>query len=291
MTHGDGVGYQDGPNTHKYRTANHITSWTVIPLHDPVTAIKHWYHVPTVVVEEIERSALERTTHMAADPLAVTDDDWDPRVQGEPGMGVLSNNQRRLPDDPEPTRRRGCSVLPYLVVALVIILSGLAAPRDDAAPRSAAVIPSTGTSGVLMTASATPSGTGQRQTGASDRWAPPFPAADAPTPTGELSAIYNASATWCAPTKTQCQSWGGNSKLGAVFGFRWGDEPYLVRVWHGQDYVDVTVVSFCQCRGTHNAIDLSPSAFEELAPLSRGRIDVLVEVSVGPAVTLPPTDR
>jgi hypothetical protein len=103
------------------------------------------------------------------------------------------------------------------------------------------------------------------------------------------AAIYNASATWCAPTPTQCQSWGGDAKLGAVFGFRFGDEPYLARVWHGQDYVDVLILSHCACRGTHNAIDLSPSAFRVLAPLSRGRIDVLVEVPVGPGVTLPPT--
>jgi len=54
------VAMQDGPNTHKYQTATHVTSWTVIPLHDPVTAVKHWYHVPTVLVEEIERSAVER---------------------------------------------------------------------------------------------------------------------------------------------------------------------------------------------------------------------------------------
>jgi hypothetical protein len=115
-----------------------------------------------------------------------------------PGWQLDPDPLNEIPDDPEPTRRRGCSysVLPYLVVALLIVVSGLAAPR------SAAVIPSTGTSGVLMTASATPSGTGQRQTGASDRWAPPFPAADAPTPTGELSAIYNASATWCGTART-----------------------------------------------------------------------------------------
>jgi hypothetical protein len=114
------------------------------------------------------------------------------------------------------------------------------------------------------------------------------------------AAIYNASATWCAPTKTQCQSWGPPAKLGAVFGFRWGDEPYLARVWHGQDWVDVLIVSFCQCGGTHNAIDLSPSAFADLvepgrepddySSLSLGRIDVLVEVPVqGARVTAPPT--
>jgi hypothetical protein len=115
----------------------------------------------------------------------------------------------------------------------------------------------------------------------------------APQPTGEIgTALYSASATWCAPTPTQCQSWGGDAQLGAVFGFRWGDEPYRVRVWRGDRSVDVLVVSHCACGGTHNAIDLSPAAFRVLAPLSRGRVDVAVEDLRGmPGVTLPPTDR
>jgi hypothetical protein len=101
------------------------------------------------------------------------------------------------------------------------------------------------------------------------------------------TALYTASATWCAPTPTQCQGWGGNARLGAVNSFRFGDEPYPVRVWRGDIYVDVTVVSFCGCRGTLHAIDLSPAAFEVLAPLSAGRIDVSVEV----LVDLPPDPR
>jgi hypothetical protein len=122
----------------------------------------------------------------------------------------------------------------------------------------------------------------------------PQPRSEAPipSPSGDIgTALYSASATWCAPTPTQCQSWGGDAKLGAVFGFRFGDEPYRVRVSRGDRSVDVLVVSHCACGGTHNAIDLSPAAFRVLAPLSRGRVEVAVEDLRGmPGVTLPPTD-
>jgi len=94
---------------------------------------------------------------------------------------------------------------------------------------------------------------------------------------GAASSIYTASATWCAPTKTQCQSWGGNAKVAAVNGFRFGDDPYWVRVARGSRHVDVLVNSFCACSGRHDRIDLSPAAFRVLSPLSRGRIDVTVE--------------
>jgi hypothetical protein len=102
------------------------------------------------------------------------------------------------------------------------------------------------------------------------------------------TALYSASATWCAPTPTQCQNWGGNARLAAVNSFRFGDEPYPVRVWRGDIYVDVTVVSFCGCHGELGYIDLSPAAFRILEPnLDVGRIDVAVEV----LVDLPPDPR
>lgn len=109
--------------------------------------------------------------------------------------------------------------------------------------------------------------------------APPIASLPASSPTGEIgTALYSASATWCAPTPTQCGGWGGNARLGAVFTFRFGDEPWWARVWRGERFVDVLVVSHCACRGTDAAIDLSPAAFAALAPLSRGRIAVAVEV-------------
>lgn len=36
-------------------------------------------------------------------------------------QGIAVDPLNAVPDDPEPTRRRGCSVLPYLVVALVVM--------------------------------------------------------------------------------------------------------------------------------------------------------------------------
>ena len=92
------------------------------------------------------------------------------------------------------------------------------------------------------------------------------------------TAVFQASATWCAPTPTICKRWGGDAKLAALPGF--SGKSYTVRVIYGERSVLVSVVSTCGC-----GIDLSPAAFRELAPLSRGRIPVLVE---GP-ITLPPT--
>lgn len=91
------------------------------------------------------------------------------------------------------------------------------------------------------------------------------------------AALWSATATWCKPTSTQCQGWGGDARLAAVYGFRYGDEPYWVRVWRGDAHVDVRVVSHCGCDGSYSAIDLSAAAFAVLAPLSRGRIAVAIE--------------
>lgn len=123
--------------------------------------------------------------------------------------------------------------------------------------------------------------------------------------------MYNASMTWCAPRGDQCTNWGGDARLAAVNSFRFGHAPYWVRIWRGQEHADALVVSHCACGGTLHAIDVSPAVFRQLAPLSRGRIDVLVEVldwpygddppphpddermraeDSGVRVTLPPTD-
>lgn len=103
------------------------------------------------------------------------------------------------------------------------------------------------------------------------------------------------SATYCAPTPRYCGGWGGNAHLGAVESFRYGDRPYNVEVCLLEDLnqcTTVKVVSYCDCGKT--LIDLSPSAFDDLAPLWRGRIKVSVErvgsAPSGPTPTLPPTD-
>jgi hypothetical protein len=101
----------------------------------------------------------------------------------------------------------------------------------------------------------------------------PVPSPSA-APTGEVGPVtppvaLAGWATWCAPTATQCQAWGGEAKLGAVPTFRFGDEPYDVVVVHRGREVAVTVVSFCACRDRHGiptVIDLSPAAIAELTP-------------------------
>jgi hypothetical protein len=95
-------------------------------------------------------------------------------------------------------------------------------------------------------------------------------------------------ATYCAPTPTHCQGWGGDAHLGAVPGY--GGRPYLVTVRHGKASTIVRVVSSCACglrHGIPTVIDLSPAAFRELAPLSRGVIRVTVSRG---GIRLPNTD-
>lgn len=102
-----------------------------------------------------------------------------------------------------------------------------------------------------------------------------------PEPAAIGSAVFQASATWCAPTPTKCRRWGGTARLAALPTY--AGIPYVVRVAYRDRSVDVIVVSWCSGCG----IDLSPYAFSRLAPLARGRIDVEVE---GPIAPLPATD-
>lgn len=128
----------------------------------------------------------------------------------------------------------------------------------------------------------------------------PSPGPAAPAPTGAIgdplvSSSASGWATYCAPTPDYCQTWGDGALLGAVPSFAWGDEPYPVVVCleGGARCVTVTVVSYCACGdrdGIPTVIDLSPAAFEALAPLARGVIPVRVDRADGPELTLPPTD-
>jgi hypothetical protein len=104
----------------------------------------------------------------------------------------------------------------------------------------------------------------------------------------DTATVQTGTATWCAPTPKYCQSWGGDAMKGAVQSFRYGDTPYRVKVCLASDSdrcTQVTVVSYCACGNT--LIDLSPTAFRQLAPLSRGRIRVTM--TTGGRVVLPPT--
>jgi hypothetical protein len=184
--------------------------------------------------------------------------------------------------DPEPPRRFGCSVFALVLLVLVAGVPTSSEARTLLPPQAESGLRGVPASQTGNGPSAVPMVRGAAASQSGVRMAE----VGTPNPTGAASSIYSASATWCAPTPTQCQGWGGNARLAAVNSFRYGDEPYWVRLWRGDIYVDVTVVSFCACRGTLHAIDLSPSAFKVLAPLSRGRIDVAVEV----LVDLPPDE-
>lgn len=147
----------------------------------------------------------------------------------------------------------------------------------------------------LLTAASSPAaGASRPAADPSVRWltAPVGVSGDTVQPLASKSRGW---ATYCAPTPTRCQSWGGDARLGAVPSFRWGDKPYQVTVRHGDRTTTVTVVSYCGCgdrHGTPTVIDLSPRAFRDLAPLSRGVIDVTLTTGgrPEPRITLPPTD-
>jgi hypothetical protein len=147
-----------------------------------------------------------------------------------------------------------------------------------ATPRSAAVIPSPDRAWTVGESDQPRSGAplmaaSPAVTGSAD----PAPSATpVPSPTGAVSSLVQAEATWCKPTPKYCQGWGGKATVGAVYGFTWGDEPYWVRVEYRGKKSDVLIVSHCACNNSHGYIDLSPYAFEKLAPLWRGRIDVTV---------------
>ena len=79
------------------------------------------------------------------------------------------------------------------------------------------------------------------------------------------------------------QDIGPVSYYAAVYGWRWADEPYRLRVCR-RDQADrcvvVVVVDWCSCsrqRPGRRAIDLSPAAFQRLAPLGRGVIPITVQ--------------
>jgi hypothetical protein len=207
-------------------------------------------------------------------------------------------------DEPPPEPRRlGCSVLTLAIIAsavllaaIVTLLAGTWRPVGSiAAPRNAPDLPAqsgaprtwVGGSGVALRDQALPRPAVLSRINGSAAVSP-VALASTPAPSGAVgTARYSASATWCAPTKSQCTRWGGNAKLAAVHSFRFGDEPFLARVTRGSASVTVLVVSYCACRNSEHAIDLSPAAFKVLAPLSRGRVAVVVE---WPAPEPPRTD-
>lgn len=216
------------------------------------------------------------------DPRFVDDDDlWDPQanawVSRPSGVIVLL---------------AGLAIGTVLGVLVGVVLATqvMAAPR----PASELVVPAIAPERTEAPPTRAVSPTSPPQVGRQTAAPQPPSAARAGTsqpPTGpitEPAAVAGGLATWCAPTPTHCQSWGGDAHLAAVPDFHFGDRPYRVVVHYRGHRTTVTVVSFCACGG--RIIDLSPAAFADLAPLSHGVIEVTVEDLRGPAPTPPPTD-
>lgn len=86
----------------------------------------------------------------------------------------------------------------------------------------------------------------------------------------------------------------GSGYYGAVHTWRFGRDPFAVQVCLADrpgTCTHVVVRDFCACGHRHGeptVIDLSPAAFRELAPLSRGVIRVTVSGRID--IPLPPTD-
>jgi len=81
----------------------------------------------------------------------------------------------------------------------------------------------------------------------------------------------------------------GPGLYGAVHSYRWGDPTYPAVVCRADDATRcVTVTVRDHMAHPTRAIDLSPEAFEQLAPLSDGVVQVTVEYG-GPSPTLPET--
>lgn len=99
-----------------------------------------------------------------------------------------------------------------------------------------------------------------------------------------------------AAPRTGFASWydDGAGYYGAVRSWSWGDDPYAVQVCLADrpgTCTHVVIRDYCACGDRHGeatVIDLSPSAFRELAPLSRGIVRVTVSDPID--IPLPPTD-
>jgi hypothetical protein len=96
-------------------------------------------------------------------------------------------------------------------------------------------------------------------------------------------------ATWFCGAGSHCTRGYGPSDLVAAIDPTTGYEKgETVTVWHGDRSVAVRIVDVCACPG-RRIIDLTSGAFQRLAPLSRGVIDVVL-VPRRATPTLPATD-
>jgi hypothetical protein len=208
---------------------------------------------PTVLIEDQERPLI----WIDPDPLEPTDVDRAYAVGFEDGW-----------DSTKPTHRR--PLLGYVLVALAGAIVGalLTAAVIRAAPRT---VQTTERVDLSTPSSAGPSGA---------------PLEDSPDRTSDSGQV-----TAGAPLPSPAARAGTSDSLAT--GWHFGDARYQLTVClrHSSSCVTVTVRDFCGCPGGR-VIDLSPSAFRRLAPLSRGVIFVTVSAArrSGPVPTPPATD-
>lgn len=135
---------------------------------------------------------------------------------------------------------------------------------------------------------------GRRSDGPARRTTPSPAVVNVTTSEGDPSPTTSTPGT---KSRTGWATWfdDGAGYYGAVRSWRYGDDPYAVQVCLAArpgTCTHVVVRDYCACGSRHGeatVIDLSPSAFRELAPLSRGVIRVTV---TGPIpIPLPPTDE
>lgn len=101
----------------------------------------------------------------------------------------------------------------------------------------------------------------------------------APAPDGVKATWYGnthpKSQKYCyGGYRNTCNPYSKGEKVmyAAVPGFRWGDKPYKASVCYKGKCVTVTIRDCLCSRKGGGYIDLSPAAFIQLAPLSRGAI-------------------
>ena len=186
--------------------------------------------------------------------------------------------------EPETSWLSGCAFL--VAVAVISFIVGLIAGMNAAPrPTPATAPPSASTSADRQSPTGmvlTPTAVEASQASASPESTPtplasvrrsPAPTAK-PTPKPVQRTLWKGLASYCAPTPKYCRGWGGTARLAAVPSFHYGDTPYYVTVRSATGRVVVKVVSYCACG--NKVIDLSPYAFQKLAPLSRGVVPVTV---------------
>jgi rare lipoprotein A (peptidoglycan hydrolase) len=115
------------------------------------------------------------------------------------------------------------------------------------------------------------------------------------TLSGDITfAMIGGTATWYCGNGSPCTAGYGPADMVAAIDPSTGiGKGARLIVHHGNRHVTVQVVDACQCKGSR-VIDLTSGAFSRLAPLSRGVIDVAIEVVdrtpvAAGRMTLPPT--